>query len=261
MNKTPLPLVMVAPNGARRTKADHPAIPITDADLIETSIGCNEKGADGIHLHLRDENAGHLLDAERYRALSKMMSDAVPGMYLQVTSEAAGRYSALEQQEMMRALGPANVSVGMREMVHDPGDWTEAAEFYHWAEDAGVGIQHIVYSPSELAQFLSAASAGHIPGTHHLLLFVLGRYDGTEISDPDRITDFTDQLDQADQFTFDWMLCAFGKEETECLIRAAELGGKLRVGFEKSLWHADGGLAKDNAERVETVRSALRRAL
>ena len=35
-----LPKLMVAPNGARRTKQDHPAIPVTLEQTIETAKKC-----------------------------------------------------------------------------------------------------------------------------------------------------------------------------------------------------------------------------
>lgn len=91
---TPLPRIMVAPNGARRGKADHPALPITDDELVDTTRACIAAGADGVHLHLRDGNGKHLLDAARYRFLLERLEAEVPGAYLQVTSEAAGIYDA-----------------------------------------------------------------------------------------------------------------------------------------------------------------------
>jgi uncharacterized protein (DUF849 family) len=50
----PLPKLMVAPNGARRTKEHHAALPVTDAEVIETAIACQLAGADGIHTHIRN---------------------------------------------------------------------------------------------------------------------------------------------------------------------------------------------------------------
>ena len=46
-----------------------------------------------------------------------------------------------------------------------------------------------------------------------------------------------------------------GAQETARLI--VEAGGKARVGFENSLWNADGSVAADNAERVRAI-AALR---
>jgi uncharacterized protein (DUF849 family) len=58
--------------------------------------------------------------------------------------------------------------------------------------------------------------------------------------------------------TFDWMVCAFGAAETDSLVRAAQLGGKARVGFENSLRNKDGSQAVSNAVRVREVDEALR---
>ncbi|MBU2991704.1 3-keto-5-aminohexanoate cleavage protein [Octadecabacter sp. 1_MG-2023] len=252
----PLPKIMVAPNGARRGKADHPALPITDDEVIEVAIASQAAGADGIHIHIRDEAGQHLIDAERYRALLDRLKVEVPEMYLQVTSETAGKYEASEQQDMVRALQPDYVSVGLREMVRQPADWPAARDFYHWARAAGVEIQHILYSPEDVLNFVHAVSNGRIPGQDHLVLFVQGTYANGSQDSVD-LEEYLSPLATMDGFDFDWMVCAFGAQETNSLVRAAELGGKARVGFENSLQNADGSQAKDNAERVREVSAAI----
>lgn len=254
---TPLPRLMVAPNGARRGKSDHPMLPITDAEVIETAIACQAAGADGIHVHIRDADGQHEIDAGHYRAVLDQLRDAVPDMYHQVTSESAGRYSGAEQRDMMRDLTPSYVSVAVREMVRQPSDWGQAQDFYEWARGTGVEIQHILYSPTEVRDFVVALDAGRIPGTTHLIQLVQGTYangsDG-QIA----LADYLSELECADGMTFDWMLCAFGSEETDNLALAAQHGGKARVGFENSLWNKDGTLAQDNAMRVREVDRAIR---
>ncbi|MEP0963864.1 MAG: 3-keto-5-aminohexanoate cleavage protein [Roseobacter sp.] len=255
-SKTSLPHLMVAPNGARRDATAHPTIPLTDDELVQTAIECHNAGADGIHIHIRDSDGLHLLDAGRYRALLACMDDVVPELYLQITSESANRYEADQQQQMVRDLQPKYVSVALREMVRCEEDWAQAKDFYQWAEDTGVEIQHIVYSPTELQSFLENCQLGRIAGEHQLLQLVLGTYDGSQISRPTDIRSFVDLM-AASGLSLDWGLCAFGPEETECLVEATRLGGKARVGFENSLWHADGTLAKDNAARVREVKSGI----
>jgi 3-keto-5-aminohexanoate cleavage enzyme len=58
---TPL-VVMVAPNGARRTKADHAKLPITPAEIAAEAARCAEAGASILHLHVRADDGGHTLD-------------------------------------------------------------------------------------------------------------------------------------------------------------------------------------------------------
>jgi hypothetical protein len=51
--KTPFEL-MVAPNGARLTKLDHPKLPILINEISDTALACAEAGANAIHIHVRD---------------------------------------------------------------------------------------------------------------------------------------------------------------------------------------------------------------
>ena len=231
---TPLPRLMVAPNGARRSKADHPALPITDAEIVATALDCQRAGADGIHVHIRDANGQHEIDADHYRAILDRLRQAVPDMYLQVTSESAGRYSGAEQRAIM---------------VRDPEDWEQAQDFYEWALASGVEIQHILYAPGEVRNFVDALDAGRIPGKEHLIQLVQGSYANGS-ADSVALSAYLDEMKRADGMRFDWMLCAFGAAETASLALAAKMGGKLR--------HGDGSLAADNAARVREVDAALR---
>ncbi|MGJ8624777.1 MAG: 3-keto-5-aminohexanoate cleavage protein [Yoonia sp.] len=256
---TPLPRLMVAPNGARRGKADHARLPVTDAEVVAAVVASAAAGADGAHVHIRDEDGKHQIDAGHYRALVDQLRDAVPDMYLQVTSESADRYSGAEQRLMMRELVPQHVSVGMREMVRQPSDWPEAQDFYEWAQDAKVDVQHILYSPQEVRTFWESVDAGRIPGTHHLIQLVQGTY-ANGAKGKAALADYLAEMSAGAGQTYDWMLCAFGAEETDSLVDAALAGGKARVGFENSLWNKDGSLAADNAMRVREVDAAIRAA-
>ncbi|MEZ5538009.1 MAG: 3-keto-5-aminohexanoate cleavage protein [Thiolinea sp.] len=258
-----LPEIMVAPNGARRSKADHPQLPVTIDEIVDCAVACHTAGADGIHAHIRDAQGRHVLEAGLYRELIQELAVAVPDLVVQVTSEAAGIYQARQQQTVIRELKPAYVSVAMREMLDDPAMQTErkqAQDFYQWAVDEQVTIQHIIYSAEDVAEWFARVEAGLIPLSDNRaqLLFVLGRYRENLQSQPEDLMPFIQALQQQrGQYQIEWAVCAFGVNETRCLLEAAKYGGRLRVGFENSLWHADGSLARDNAERVAFLRRAL----
>lgn len=254
---TPLPTLMVAPNGARRGKADHPELPVTIPEIVATAMACSQAGATGIHAHVRDAEGRHVLDVGLYQELMAELARAVPQMFVQVTSEAAGRYGPAEQRAVVEALAPPSVSVALREMIPEPSELPAARRFYQWAAEAGVTIHHIAYARDELERLLSLIGDGTIPGTAHQVMLVLGSYDGSRESHADDIPALIAPIAAAPpDWALDWMLCAFGPNETPCLARAIALGGKARVGFENSLWNADGGLARDNAERVAEIVAA-----
>ena len=95
---------MVAPNGARRGKADHPALPITIDDIVATATACHSAGADALHLHVRDEQGAHSLDAGRYLETLAALSSALPDMPVQITTEAAGVFDVATQMKCLQVV-------------------------------------------------------------------------------------------------------------------------------------------------------------
>ena len=46
-------IIMAAPNGARKVKTDHQAVPVTIAETIATAKECHAAGASILHAHVR----------------------------------------------------------------------------------------------------------------------------------------------------------------------------------------------------------------
>ena len=44
---------MVAPNGARKTRRDHPALPVSIKETVEEAVQCYAAGATVLHGHVR----------------------------------------------------------------------------------------------------------------------------------------------------------------------------------------------------------------
>lgn len=249
-----LPNLMVAPNGATKTKADHPALPITLDEITETARACHDAGADALHLHLRDAEGRHLLDAGAYAEALAHLHEAVPGLTLQITTEAAGIYEPPHQRDVALDSGADLVSVALREMLRD--DEGVAHRFYLDCAAEGISVQHILYDRSDAENLALILPETLFRDPDLQLLFVLGRYTAGQSSDPSMLAPFTEWLAR-EGITPDWMVCAFGPGESDALIAAHELGGKMRIGFENSLWHPDGTLARDNAEQVERLIARL----
>lgn len=247
-------LIMVAPNGARRTKSDHAALPMTAMELAQTAATCLAQGAAAMHVHVRDETGGHVLDAGRYaEALGAIRERTNGGMLVQVTTEAVGRYSPSEQMELVRTLRPAAISVALREILH-AGE-AAASTFFTWTAEQGIGVQHILYDDTDLDKFAKMYRRGDFGAMRRpRLLFVLGRYAPNQESRPGDLDVFLTGLEKH-RLAGDtvWSVCAFGRGETAALAAAIARGGHVRVGFENSLWNADGGTAHDNAERVAAI--------
>lgn len=157
--------ICVAPNGARKTHADHPAVPVTPQEVAEGAVRWREAGAAMLHLHVRDRNAGHVLDADLYIESTKAVRAAVgDDMVIQITTEAVGKYSAPEQMAVVRAVKPEACSLAVRELIPDAAHEKDAATFLEELVGWGCAPQYILYSPEDVDRPARPAAARHHPG-------------------------------------------------------------------------------------------------
>lgn len=234
---------MVAPTGARRSKADHPALPMSLSEIIKEAVACNKEGADALHLHIRDEAGAHSLDPARYKVALDALHEAMPEMRVQITTESAGVFGVAEQLSCLETLVPGWASVSVREIARAP---QLAERLYHGCAERGTELQHILYDVRDLTQLQKWLADGTILPQQTSVIIVLGRYDGTHDASPADLDPFL----QANKTGMDWMACAFGPKEHACLAAAAARGGSLRVGFENSLTRSDGTPHASNATSV-----------
>lgn len=250
-----LPPLMVAPNGARLTDDDHPAVPVTIPQIVAVARDCAAAGAGAMHFHVRDAAKAHILDAGLYREALAELAIAVPGMHHQITTETVGRYGPEDMRAVTRAVVPPGVSIGVPEMIPAGAPSAEDAAFYSWLAAEGIRTQHICYQPEQLHLLGALLDAAALPKTGVWCLFVIGHYTGA-VSHPALIDDFLAEMRGAG-IEGDWAICAFREEEAACIRHAVGLGGKLRVGFENSMVMADGSTAPDNVARVTEAAAML----
>jgi len=218
---TPLVLA-VAPNGARKTQADHPAVPISPAELAAAAASAQAAGAAMIHLHVRDAELKHSIDVGAYREATAAVREAVgERMVIQVTSEAVGIFTPQQQMAMVRELQPEAVSLAVREVIPEGGE-EEAGEFLAWLVGAGILPQYILYAPEDVGRFGKLQDAGVIPPGPACLLFVLGRYTPGQRSVPNDLLPYLTLIgDWPEAAKLPWAICAFGPKETACVTAAA----------------------------------------
>ncbi|HGG05258.1 MAG TPA: 3-keto-5-aminohexanoate cleavage protein [Aliiroseovarius sp.] len=240
------PMVIAAPNGARRLKADHPNLPLTIPEIAAEAERCQRAGAAILHLHVRDSQGAHSLDPGLYREAMDEVSRVAPSLLVQITTEAAGRFDLSDQIACVQALRPKAVSVAWREFA--PEDNADARRFYAWAAETGLHIQHILYSPDEVARFTAYGLE------NQSVLLVLGTYAGTH-ANPGDLPAYLANLHGVHDFT----TCAFGPREHAVSLAAIAAGGHARVGFENNLLLQDGSHAETTAALVAQFDMPLAR--
>lgn len=254
-----LPSVSItnAPNGGRRGKTDHPALPLTPAELARSAAECLAAGAAMLHLHVRDTDGRHLLDETAYRqAIGAIKAAAGDRLIIQITTEALGLYMPAEQMAVTRAVRPEAVSLALREIAPDAASEPDFADFLAWLRRESVVPQIILYSAEDATRLALMRERGMIPWRDVPVLYVLGRYSPGQLSEPKDLLAFL--APDAPRFS-QWTTCAFGRHEAAAVSLGALLGGHARVGFENNLYLPDGSTARSNAELVSTVADIMQR--
>ena len=246
-----LPKLMVAPNGARKVKKDHPEVPLTIQETVKVAKNCYDAGAGAIHLHVRNENGEHVLDAGLYKEALKELEIKVPKMHIQVTTEAVGKYSPDDMRKLAYDVTPPGTSIGISELIPSRNPTEEDIKLYKYLTEAGTKIQHILYKPDDIDLLVNLLNKAEISIKNTWCLFVIGHYTG-QISYPEKIPEFIEKMIE-NKVSLDWSICAFEKEEMSCLEKAISLGGKIRVGFENSIFMPNGEIAPDNQSKVREI--------
>jgi len=244
-------ILALAPNGAYKQKADHLKLPISLDEIVQTAVDALQSGTSLLHLHIRDKEGQHSLDANSYqRTIDAIRNRVDDALIIQITSEAAGKFSSSQQIASIKAVNPECVSIALREIIPDVAALPAAqALFLHCAERQ-CRIQYILYSENDLLTYLDYIQRGVIPAAPHSILFVLGRYAPGQSSSP---ADLKPYLRHVHLINAPWMVCAFGAAEGDCLLHAARKGGHMRIGFENNLLTSAGRLAHDNIEQLQGI--------
>lgn len=251
---TPL-MVMAAPNGARLGRAGHPAVPLTTSELVSCAAQLLAAGVSVLHLHVRERQGAHTLDATRYQeTLAAIRAELGDALVLQVTTEAVGRYTPQQQMDVVRSLRPEAVSLALRELCPDDAALPAASAFFADCVNMHCWPQYILYSAADVARFERYRQAGVFAQDQPSVLLVLGRYGDGQAGRPDELPALLKGLDTA---AGNWAVCCFGPQEAQVLQAAAVLGGHVRIGFENNQTLPDGRRAENNAQLVAATLAQL----
>jgi len=185
-------------------------------------------------VHVRDDDEKHILDGDRYKEVLAAIQSTIPGMYIQVTTEAVGQYTAKEQRNLILELQPASASISLAELYSD-NETEENREFLSWCHTSGIGIQHILYSPDDLTHLESLINAGDVNSDAVQLIYVLGRYTQGQQSQPEDLDPLTQWLSRTG-INADWAICAFGTSETDCE-RVSEVVATINAHLDQCMAH------------------------
>ena len=254
-------MVMAAPNGARRTKADHPNLPVMIPELVDEAVRCHAAGACAFHVHVRDADGRHVLDAGLYReTFAAIRAELGTKLVLQATTEAVGIYDAPTQIRLIEELKPEAVSVALREIYPEGTAQGPVDEIFRFMSDEAIWPQIILYDAADVHRFVALDERGDLFRQRRpSVLLVLGRYAEGQIADPAELDPMLEALEPV-RGGVEWSACVFGPPENTVSRDVFARGGHMRVGFENNLVRADGTRAEHNSDLVAHAVAAAKAA-
>ncbi|MGH2858466.1 MAG: 3-keto-5-aminohexanoate cleavage protein [Solirubrobacteraceae bacterium] len=215
-------------NGAR-SRAEHPRVPLTPAELAADALACRRAGAFAVHLHPRDAKGLQSIDAGACDAAVSAVRAAAPGLPIGLSTA-----EAIERDPFRRAAAvrgwrtpPDYVSVNVAEI-----GW---AGIVRAALRAGIGVEAGLASPDEALELVRS------PFVHQLVRVLIAA--AGEVEDARAISALVPvEIPQL------WH--GRGKHAWEIVTAAAAAGHDLRIGLEDVLVLPGGQAAPGNAALV-----------
>ncbi len=228
-------------NGGR-DPAEHPAIPVTPAQLAAAAEGAVSAGAEAVHLHPRGGDGRESLRAADIGAAVRAVRAACPGTPVGVTTGLwvtgdvlTRRDEVIAWADLEPAQRPDFASVNLSE-----DGWQELAAIL---ADAGIGAEAGVWSAAD-----AEAVAGSGPSARWLriLVEVTGATSASATSQADEILDVL----YAARVTAPILLHGEGQGCWPLVAHAGRLGLATRIGLEDVLTGPDGRDVPDNAALI-----------
>jgi uncharacterized protein (DUF849 family) len=220
--------------GVRRDQ--HPAVPITAAEVAADAVRCEAVGAGAVHVHPRDDHGRETLDADVIGATVGALRRACPELPVGVST---GAWIEPDLDRRLAAIGSWTVLPDFASVnAHEEGAERVAAALH----ERGIGVEAGLWTPDAVRGYLD----WRVPCLR-VLLECMAR-------DPDEAVDNAHRmLALLPRQRPPVLLHAEGPAVWVVLREAVRLGLDTRVGLEDTRMMPDGAMAAGNAALVEAA--------
>lgn len=245
-------IISAATTGSWPTKAQNPAVPITEAEIAAAAVACRAAGAAIVHVHVRDDDGVVTCDPARYRLVRELVEAA--GCDVVVNMSTGGGAGSSGDEERMGPIGLApapeiasfdcgSVNFGERVFVNSPAFLKELARRML---AAGVRPEIECFEPGHVANALRLIDEGLLTPPFWFQ-FVLGVRGGAPAT-VKQLQHMVDMLPRG--VPCHWSVCGIGRAQLPLGLAAMAMGGHVRTGLEDNLYYRKGELAASNAQLV-----------
>ncbi len=266
-------IVSCAITGGGDTVGKHPAIPVTPAQIAQSSIEAAGAGAAIVHIHVRDPQTGKpSLDQKLYAEVTQRIRDSGTDVIINLTTGAGARYVPGEDNPSVGAPGSTVKTPDFRtQHIEDlrPEVCSLDVGTFNFGENvfmntpahlrkmaanikaAGVKPELEVFDSGQirLARHLIDNGLIDAPPLFQICLGIAWAAPAT----PEAMTFMRDQLPDGAL----WASFGIGPAQFPMVAQAVLLGGNVRVGLEDNLYLEKGVYAPTNASLVEKAAKII----
>ena len=255
-------IISAATTGSWPTKAQNPAVPITEEEIAEAAVACRAAGAAIVHIHVRDDEGQVTCDPERYARVRELVEARGRDVVLNMSTGGGAGSTGDEQRLAPVALAPEIASFDCGSVNFGDGVFVNSPAFL--AELASRMARHGVRPEIECFE------VGHVQNALRLIdagaitppfwfQFVLGVRGGAPAT-VKQLVHLVDMLPPGAH----WSVCGIGRAQLPLGVAAMAMGGHARTGLEDNLYYRKGELATSNAQlvaRLARIAGELNRPL
>jgi len=243
-------IISAATTGSWPTKAQNPAVPITEEEIATAAIACRNAGAAIAHVHVRDAEGIVTCDPRRYARVRELIAAAGCDVIVNMSTGGGAGSSANEERLAPVALAPeiasfdcGSLNFGERVFVNSPAFLGELAARML---AAGVRPEIECFEPGHVANALRFMEQG-VLRPPFWFQFVLGVRGGAPAT-VKQLQHLIDMLPTG--VPCHWSVCGIGRAQLPLGLVAMAMGGHVRTGLEDNLYYRKGELATSNAQLV-----------
>lgn len=265
-------IITVAVTGSMPTRAQHPRLPITPAEIADAAYECFNEGATIVHVHVRDPQTGkrsmaieHYAEVvDRLRAKCPLIINLSTGPGGQLTigpdnqpiMESSYMASPEKRVEHVMKLKPEMCSLDVGSANAPFGLFVNAEavidKMAELIKQAGVKPEIEIFDVGHIQIAKRLIRLGLVEKNAHFQL-CMGTRMGVPAT-PKQAIHLAESLPPG----VTWSIFGVGASQIPMVGMGVLLGGHVRVGFEDNLYIKKGVLAKSNAELVKRAVEIIR---
>lgn len=244
-------IISAALTGSTPTKAQNPALPVTEEEIAQAAIACWNAGASIVHLHVRDESGRMICDPARFAKAVDLIKASGTDVIINLSTSGgpgilddAHRLGPLALRPEIASFDCGSLNFGRSVFINSPVflDSLSAAMLEH-----GVLPEIECFDSGHVTSALALVAGGKLtpPLWFQMVLGVRGGASG----DVRNLVHLVDMLPPGTL----WSCCGIGRAQLPLNLASIAMGGHVRTGLEDNIYYHKGLLAESNVQLVERV--------